>query len=278
MDYTRNNGYVSEERIRAEHEAWMRIIEDARARFPHEREVIYQLKVWYHASERPRYPKFRLIDGERFLFRTLVDAERQIAEIVASKRGSGDRPSGIRSVAAPYCFLVEEIPLGRRQWHSESQAWRRYDGTGRLVVSSLVSEMDYDGGLEPFFGRLPESCPVRRGDIVEVMRGEEVVLEIVFHLPPDPRRVLRMYADKDGKYPDGEVPRHPLDFTDDSYITLDGSVAEGRDTYRIAHDHPHAKQVFPTGRKVPERVRRRLEACLHRVEVLKLPGFGSTDI
>ena len=229
----------------------MRIIEDAKARFPHEPEVIYQLKVWYHASERVRYPKFRLLNGGRFLFRTLADAERQIAEIVASGKASGD---------LPYCFLVEEIPLGRRQWCSESQAWRRYDGTGQLAVSSLVSEMDYDGGLEPFFGRFPELCPVRRGDIVEVMRGEEVVLEIVLHLPPDPRSVLRLYTEKDG------TQRHPLDFSDDSYTTLDGSLAEGKDTYMLAHGHPHAKQVFPAGRNVPDRVRRRLEDCLRRVE------------
>ena len=243
-------------------------LEEARAQFPHEQDVIYQLKVWYHATARPRYPKFRLSDGERYLFRTLADAERQVAKIVAAEKADRELPSGRKNVAVPYCFLVEEIPLGRPQWRSESQAWWRYDGTGRLVVSSLVSEMDHDGELEAFFGRSSKSCPVRHGDIVEVMYGEEVVLEIVCHLPPDPISVMRMYAGKGGtqQSPDGAARQHLLDFTDDSYTTLDGSVTEGQDTYMHAHSHPHTKQVFPAGRKVPERVRSRLEACLRRVE------------
>ena len=215
-----------------------------------EEDAAYQLKVWYHAAARPRYPKFRLSEGERFLFRSLADAELQIARTVASGRRIG--------VPVPYCFLVEEIPFGRQRRYGESQAWWRYDGTGRRVVSSSVSEMVFEGGLEPFFGRPPESCPVRPGDIVEVTRGDEVVLEIVLHLPPAPERVLRMYADT--------ALRPPMDFSDDSYITLDGTISEGQDTYMHAHDHPHAKDVFPAGRKIPDRVRERLEACLRRVE------------
>ena len=124
----------------------------------------------------------------------MADAEAQIPKIIEERdRARKERFGMPADRTRPYCFLVEEIPIGCSRWRNESQAWWRYDGNGKLVISSLVSEMDYDGGyLEPFFGRFPETCPVKEGDIVEVMKENEVSLEIVYSLPLERRRAATM--------------------------------------------------------------------------------------
>lgn len=55
------------------------------------------------------------------------------------------------------------------------------------------------------------------------------------------------------------------DSSDDCYITLDGTMEEGKDTYMCAHSHPDVKWVFPARMKIPDDVRSRLEECLDAV-------------
>ena len=260
-----NKKYHTIEEINAEHEEWKRIILQAKKQFPHTTDVIYLLTVWHYASSRPRYPRFKVKEGEHWFFHSFADAEAQIPKIIEE-----------RDNARPYCFLIEEIPVGcSRGWRNQSQAWWKYDGYGKLVISSLVSEMDYDGSyLEPFFGRFPEICPVKKGDIVEVMNGDVVSLEIVYSLPMEPLKAMRIehkrQEDIKREYPElGEDRMFHLphcDYSDDSYITLDGTVIEGKDTYMCAHSHPEVKWVLPVRHNVPNKVQEKLVSCLRQVE------------
>ena len=55
------------------------------------------------------------------------------------------------------------------------------------------------------------------------------------------------------------------DYSDDSYIVLDGNTVDGQDAYMCAHSHPEMKSVSPVSRKVPAGVREKLETCLRQV-------------
>ena len=257
--------YHTIEEINAEHEEWKRIILQARKQFPHTNDVIYLLTVWYYSSVRPRYPRFKVKDGEHIYFHSVADAEARIPKIIKERdRARKERFGMPADRTRPYCFLVEEIPIGcSRGWRNESQAWWRYDGNGKLVISSLVSEWDYEGGyLEPFFGRFPDTCPVKEGDIVEVMDGNDVSLEIVYSLPLEPIKAMhieqRRREDLISKFP--EMDEDSLfhlphcDYTDDCYITLDGTMIDGKNTYMCAHSHPRVKWVFPARHNVPNNV------------------------
>lgn len=188
-----------------------------------------------------------------------------------------ETPAGLKlNCLLPYIFVIDEIPLGQElNWRDAVQAWWVYDKKGKLVVNSFVSEMDNEVfGLEPFFGRLPEMCPVKKGDIVEVVDGNDVRLEIVCALPTDPQRVLERIQ----RYREQLRQEHPEitdeelekvfvnDYSDDSYITLDGTMVEGKDTYMCSNSHPSVKWVFPARMKIPEEVREKLETCLRKVE------------
>ena len=116
-------------------------------------------------------------------------------------------------------------------------------------------------------------CPARTGDIVEVMRGDKVTLGRVFFPPPSPakmmKRLLRHQNEPRGQEPalseDDLVRSIFSDYSDDSYIILDGNIVEGQDAYMCSHSHPEVKSVSPVSGKVPSRVREKLETCLRQV-------------
>ena len=171
------------------------ILTKAREMFRHSGDVIYQLTEWCYETLRPRYPVFKIRETSRYFFHTLDDARRMIPEIIRKRKEERrETPAGRKiNCCLPYCFVIDEYPVGQEQtWRDEVQAWWVYDKRGRLVVQSLVSGMTSDDGRqEPFFGRFPDQCPVKKGDIVEVVRGNDVHLEIVFSLPPNPLEGIR---------------------------------------------------------------------------------------
>ena len=81
-------------------------------------------------------------------------------------------------------------------------------------------------GLRPFYGRKPEDCAFKVGDIVLVRGGCPDYFAIVAALPPSPEY----------------VNSHPAAYCeiDDSYLVLtgDGPFIE-------CHRHPHVSLVFP---------------------------------
>ena len=271
-------GYCTLEELSKEKEEWRKIILKAKELSPRAEDVIFKLTVWCYETLQPRYPEFKIRDAIHFYFKTLEEAQKKIPALVRSlKEERNAAPAGRKSnYLLPYCFVVDEIPLGHTlYWRDAVQAWWVYDKKGKLVVNSLVSELDNEVlGLEPFFGRFPEMCPVKKGDIVEVVDGNTVSLEIVCALPTDPRSCLRRVQ----RYRELLRREHPEitdeklekvfsnDYSDDCYITLDGTMIDGQDTYMCSHSHPSVKWVFPARMKIPEKVRERLEACLKKVE------------
>jgi len=94
------------------------------------------------------------------------------------------------------------------------------------------------------------------GDLVEVLSGDTVSLEIVYSQPPTPeraaeirRRVREEFQKSCAGITDDELNQemdYALDITDDSYTTLDGDAG-----YMPNHSHPYITSLFPVRRKVP---------------------------
>ena len=142
------------------------------------------------------------------------------------------------------------------------------DGTflHETKVSALYNK-DRGGALEPFDGRPKEEIRFDVGDLVEVLSGDTVSLEIVYGQPPTPeraaeirRRVCEEFEKSCAGITDDELNQemdYALDITDDSYTTLDGD--EG---YMPNHSHPYITNLFPVRRKVPYLLRKKLERGL----------------
>lgn len=185
-------------------------------------DVIYRLDgyVIYDIDE-ASYPVFDVYHNEEIMFRTLEEAERKIEELANEK--SENR----------YCFFVCEVPLGVHCYHSQSQRIRSYTRDGKLFAESAASGIeDTNGVLEMFQGRDEDELQFRSGDLVEVFRGDCVTLEIVCSLPIDRTEVIKRIL--------AGNRRLLLDYTDDSFVTLDGD--EG---YMECHSHPAIVQCFP---------------------------------
>ena len=187
-------------------------------------DVIYRLDGYVISDlEEASYPVFDVFHKEEILFRTLEEAERKVEEL--AKENLEDR----------YCFFIFEIPVGVHCYHSWFQRARSYTRDGKLFAESAASGIeDTNGVLEMFKGRDEDELQFRSGDLVEVFRGDCVTLEIVCSLPID-----RMEFEK--RILAGNR-RLLLDYTDDSFVTLDGD--EG---YMECHSHPAIVQCFPAG-------------------------------
>ena len=187
-------------------------------------DVIYRMDGYVISDlEEASYPVFDVYHQEEFLFHTLEEAEAKIAELAAEN--SEDR----------YCFFIREVPVGVLCYHSWSQRTRSYTRDGKLFAESAASSIaDKNDDYEPFYGRDKDELQFRPGDLVEVFCGDSVSLEIVCSLPPDRDAVKQRILANTRKFGIG------LDYSDDSYVTLDGD--EG---YMECHSHPWIVQCFP---------------------------------
>lgn len=185
-------------------------------------DVVYRLDGYVIDDiDEASYPVFDVYHQEEILFHSLEEAEKKIEEL--AKEESKNR----------YCFFVREVPFGVHCYHSRSQCTRSYTRDGKLFAKSLASEIDDTNGVwEIFMGRDERELQFRPGDLVEVLRGDMVSLEIVCSLPIDRTDVEKRILSSN--------IRPPFDFTDDGYTTLDGD-----DGYMECHSHPLIVQCFP---------------------------------
>ena len=230
-------------------------------------DVLYKLvAIYYQCKSEARYPHFEVRHETIGYFHSLKDAERRVRQCIEDEE-QVKISGGYRSDY--YGFEIHEIPF---DWHLTGwvQNTRIYLDNGTFLHEKKVSALngqDWNGRLEPFKGRAKEECYFEVGDLVEVLRGDTVSLEIVYHLPPSPQRAeeirQRVREDLHKNCPELTEDKlidemdWTLDITDDSYITLDGD--EG---YMENHSHPFTIQLFPARRKVPYMLRKKLERGL----------------
>lgn len=230
-------------------------------------DVLYRLTtIYYSCKAEARYPRFEVRREVSGYFHTLKDAERRIGKYVKDEAQAKSSGGCCKDY---YGFVIDEIPF---DWNltGDAQHTRVYLEDGTFLHETKVSALynkDCSGSLEPFDGRAKEECRFDVGDLVEVLSGDTVSLEIVYSEPPTPaqaKEICRRAREEFQKYGNditddepNEVIDYAPDMTDDSYITLDGD--EG---YMPNHSHPYVTQLFPVRRKVPYLLRKQLEQGL----------------
>ncbi len=204
---------------------------------------IFELTLIQYCKDKPKYPKFEIFRWSLGYFSSLKKTEGAMKKCIAEKAdlGLGNQPL--------FGFIIKEFVVDVLSYqHAKNRKSYLPDGT--LWDECPVHE---DARLEEFLGRPEENVRFRKGDLVEVLDGDTVTLEIVYGTPRSPEgvRQIKKHAEEEGF-------RICLDESDDSYTTL---------TYlEYEHSHPNSVNLFPVRLPVNEKLRKKLEAVLFEWE------------
>ena len=148
-----------------------------------------------------RYPHYRVRRWKLGTASTLEQAERLMRTHIA-----GSDPAFLHSL------MINEVPLDRPCTMHTSLASYLYNRDGTRIDERTYSTIREDDGVYP--GRTAEQIRFSKGDIVEVLDGNEVSLGFVVGLPASTGKAARINGSRNGWH---------LDDTDDSYTVLFGS-------------------------------------------------------
>ena len=196
------------------------------------------IEIEYCTDDNPQYPEFDVYRTVVGYFSSLEKAEQTM-----------NQQKHIKSKKPEYKFfgfLIEEYALDITGY-DRAESRRSYLPDGSLLDETLMSEtlIDENYELVDFSGRPADKVRFKVGDLVEVLYGDTVSLEIVGKLPYTPERVQFMKENVRKKY----NREFYLDFTDDCYYTLD---QDGE------HSHPEAINLFPVRFEVSEELKEKL--------------------
>jgi hypothetical protein len=198
----------------------------------------------------PQYPDFEVRQSRMGIFSTLSKAEQAMKEYIAKQKKYGEE-QGKDYLKKLFGFLIDEHKFDKCSWWWRESV-RNYLHDGSLLDECLVSDtLNDDDALEEFLGRPAEKVRFRNGELVEVLHGDRVTLEIVGNPPWSPEKVSANKIRVKEKF--GNDFR--LDSSDDRYFTL--GVSDEDD--EVSHDHPTSVQIFPLRFPVSEALRSNLE-------------------
>lgn len=199
-------------------------------------DTLFVLTIFTYQNWRRRYPRYRIMKEGTYYCHTLAETEELLHQMILDKNGSGDLwlPDNVHH------FTINEYPFGNIAYFITS---RLYDPDGNLIDQSLCR---WNGENGSFHGRPKEMIRFNRGDIVEVMRLDEIELGFVVNCPVDTKRAELINSD------------HPtLDDTDDSYTILTTSDY-------ISHSHVYALDVFRPMFHIPKPTFNRLQKAYEK--------------
>ena len=207
------------------------------------------------------YPKYTTNDYASGFATTLAEAEAMVRKDVAWWKAQEYRP-GV------FCYLITEKPMNMMAYDGEILSERAYDAEGKLINRTFCSSAfcyysDYNNytprEIQPdeiFRGRTEEEIRFHKGDIVEVLSGNEVSLAIVVGSPLSTRWVWEKTQNTQDKRGLDELI---YDESDDSYTVIDGPGFE-------YHEHVNSMRVFAPHFHIPIRIERRFKGYLGKAE------------
>lgn len=168
-------------------------------------------------------------------------------------------------------YIVEERVFDASYW--DNVIISTYTYTNGILNDGCVWTNENDpGGLNPFYGRPKEKIRFKLGDIVEVCQGGESELHIIHHTPTSTEEFEKRCKARWEK--EGDSPENGtwLDSTDDCYMAYSIGIGD-------THGHPEAPYVFAPTKKVPSKIKRKLQGKLleqiitsgHHVQISELP-------
>ena len=185
--------------------------------------TIFELTAILYSDEKPKYPEFEVSNRHVGYFTSLDNAGQAMRKNIEEWH---DTPR--------FGYLIDEYPLDKQNKYHDAESRRSYLPDGELLHETLVSEISDEetGDLKPFPGRPADKARFKIGELVEVLYGERVSLEIVGNLPNTPKEVRRCE-----------------DYIDDAYYTLN---KDGE------HSHPASVSLFPARLKISKSLRKKL--------------------
>ena len=177
-----------------------------------------------------RRPNGSIYNDERIRFRSLVEAEYEVAAQAATERGPEEEDYKI------YCYIVREIPFGQMcTSDTDCISERVYLPDGSKMDERLFPSGSISG---VYYGRLESQIRAQVGETVEVLdlAKKEIRTGYVYATPLTVNEIKERYA---------ENP-YRLDYSDDSYTILDRPLSECKtdEDFMDAHSHISALRVF----------------------------------
>lgn len=213
--------------------------------------TIFELVHIYLKSN--RFPHRKTRRNTLGYFSSLEKAEEFMLHNVKNNREKEDYGFFITEIFLNPCLGVSDTP---KHYYS-------YNANGELNDEQVLG--DEKGELLPFYYRPKEKIRFKKGDIVEEVCGDEVVLGIVAWLPTDEeefeRKKIRWQRlrEENSLYDIVIQNGTTMDSTDDCY----GIFWLGKgDT----HSHVMAVDLFPPSRPVPGIFQQRLRKKLAEME------------
>lgn len=191
------------------------------------------------------YPQFDIYEEPTIWFLTFEDAEKRIKKLVNSDAKNG--------FGRTYCFQINQVPVG---CPAENGASWLYDSSGRLIDYSITTWTGDDLSVA-FFGRPKERNRFKRGDIVEVMSGDEVKLSLLTENAPSVDWCWDVYQRclNDGE----ESIPYFLDASDDCCYLIDGPGHE-------YHDHVSPLRIMKPRFHIPAEIESKMRGWLDALD------------
>lgn len=192
------------------------------------------------------YPKFDIYEELPIWFLTLPEAESCVKEMVANVEGENK--------LSTYCFQIAQFPLGIPAEHGAQ--WL-YDESGNLVDYSITT-WSGDDISTTFFGRPENRNRFKRGDIVEVINGDEVSLAVLVENSPSVKWCWNLYKRCLRDYEDKGLP-YFLDASDDCCYLIDGP---GHD----CHSHVSPLLIMKPRFTIPEAIEKEMKGWMKHLD------------
>lgn len=210
------------------------------------------------------YPIYKVRTYSRAFATTLEEAERLMHQDILYRKKIKESDDWMQEV---FCYYISDKPLDMMHFKDEYLSQRMYDAEGSLIDKSLCSTgfrtyspnicnmSEYDRNEdETFHGRSEEQIRFHKGDIVEVLRGNEVKLAIVVGTPLTTEWIWKKRQEIEEKL-GSEVMPYEYDTSDDSYTVIDGPGYE-------YHDHVSAMQVFAPHHPIPTDIQQKFRSFM----------------
>ena len=141
------------------------------------------------------YPIYK----SEWFFSSKEEAEKAMNHYIKSEKGT------------IHSFLISRVTIDTDIIDTQYLEWWNYDHKGNMIMSSLCTSTipEYDKLTidNIFLGRIPESYPFQIGDIVEIISGDRVHLEILNGLPQTVNDCWERYEERINRW--GRKPEGP---------------------------------------------------------------------
>lgn len=170
-------------------------------------ESIYQLTIRVYLSDTEGYKEnldkqewsYRIYEFSRY-YSSKEKAEESYREYILNEKYI-------------HSAIIERLGINLHVDEGFQLAWWVYDRFGKEIDKSFCTSLDKDEPTvhDVYFGRKPDDIPYEMGEIVEIIKGDEVYLEVLNGIPPTIEEMWEWHDERIKKW--GEPARNKFSST-----------------------------------------------------------------